>query len=110
MHSVLIANTYVPHLVNSFFANMSQKHLLGFVDMMRHIQWIRLFATKAANIKIEKTDRQTEELSTEITEQKTDKNSYKRDIAILANSQKTILCKERVLSSDVRLYILAVLT
>jgi len=27
-----------------------------------------------------------------------DKNSYKRDIAILANSQKTILRKERVLS------------
>jgi len=30
------------------------------------------FATKAANIKIEKTDRQTEKLSTEITEQKTE--------------------------------------
>jgi len=27
-----------------------------------------------------------------------DKNSYKRDLAILANSQKTILRKERVLS------------
>jgi len=27
-----------------------------------------------------------------------DKNSYKRDMAILANSQKTILRKERVLS------------
>jgi len=27
-----------------------------------------------------------------------DKNDYKRDIAILANSQKTILRKERVLS------------
>jgi len=35
-----------------------------------------------------------------------DKNSYKRDIAILANSQKTIFRKERVLSPDVRLYIL----
>jgi len=31
------------------------------------------------------------------------KNSYKRDIAILVNSQKTILRKERVLSPDVRL-------
>ena len=39
-----------------------------------------------------------------------EKNSYKRDIAILANLQKTILRKERVLSPDVRLYILAVLT
>ena len=38
-----------------------------------------------------------------------DKNNYKRDIAILANSQKTVLCKEHVLSPDVRLYILAVL-
>jgi len=37
------------------------------------------------------------------------KNSYKRDTAILANSQKTILRKERVLSPDVRLCILAVL-
>jgi len=34
--------------------------------------WIRLFATKAANVTIEKTDRQTEKLSTEITEQKTE--------------------------------------
>jgi len=46
---------------------------------------IRLFATKAANIKKEKTDRQTDKLCTEITEEKTArKNSYKRDIAILA--------------------------
>ena len=39
-----------------------------------------------------------------------EKNSYKRDIAILVNSQKTILRKEQVLSPDVRLYKLAVLT
>jgi len=39
-----------------------------------------------------------------------DENSYKCDIAKLANSQKTILHKELVLSPDVRLYILAVLT
>jgi len=34
-------------------------------------------------------------------------NSYKRDkaVGLLANSQKTILLKERVLSPDVRLYI-----
>ena len=39
-------------------------------------------------------------------------NSYKRDkaVGLLANSQKTILLKERVLSPDVRLYILSVLT
>jgi len=37
-----------------------------------------------------------------------DKNSYKRDIAILANSENN-LRKEHILSPDVRLYILAVL-
>jgi len=52
------------------------------------MEWIRLFATKAANITIEKTDRQTEKLSTKI---KTGTN----DIATLANSQKTIYAKNK---------------
>jgi len=38
-------------------------------------KWIRLFATKAANIKIEKTDRQTDKLCTEITEAKTERKT-----------------------------------
>jgi len=71
-------------------------------------KWIRLFATRAANIKIEKTDRQT--MYRDYRSENREKNSYKRDIAILANSQKTILRKARVLSPDVRLYKLAVLT
>jgi len=37
--------------------------------------WIRLFATKAANIKIEKTGRQTDKLCTEITEAKTERKT-----------------------------------
>jgi len=48
------------------------RSILGLRAPSFRLLWIRLFATQAANIKIEKTDRQTEKLSTEITEQKTE--------------------------------------
>jgi len=53
------------------------------VSTMVLVTWIRLFAIRHKH-EIEKTDRQTDKLHTEITEEKTErkKNSYKRDIAI----------------------------
>ena len=67
--------------------------------------WIRLFATKAVGSQQNREDRQTnrQTMYRDYRRENRERNSYKRDIAILVNSQKTILRKERVLSPDVRL-------